>query len=1351
MNGDTCQTQICRYGSMTFPRLDQYIGYSLAQYGEWAQLELEMLLRFVFPGSIVVDVGANVGSHSLAFARAVGKHGVVYAFEPQPFIYELLKKNIESNNITNVRPNRAGVGRELSKMWMDTPDYAASANFSGISLSTDRPRTNRGSRSARIVTIDSLALHACSLIKIDAEGMELDVLVGARKTIRERLPVIFAECTNVRKGWNLVTQMRGLRYAALFYGAAAFNCNNFLRKSSNPLFGSACETGLLFVAKSSLANCQAQIVGDPNFSLVENQDDLVRGLLKKPQYREEVAPELIALPSQAEKEERPFAAFNELTAENERLYAELLRSREALTRMRKESEKDHRRTEEQNKIVLANHRSESEKALRCIKAENESKLRSMREETNSRLEVQQNAMARFEKESEAKYRSLRGETKSKIEALSSGLVERQNTIDVLNKQLQEIISSRSWKFTKPLRVVANKVRLAGKSAHSPLALFWALFPSTLRRRLSLFRHMRMIRKSGLFDSAYYLQQYPDVAAAGKDPLIHYLESGAGEGRNPSSLLDTRSHVKLLEGANVHTNPIVMYSYFIKLLRRGPLFDSEYYLNQYPDVAIARIDPIVHFILAGATEGRDPSPLFDTKFYLEQNPDVRASGINPLAHFIIHGKKENRSHRLVVSVSNEDSRNRSLERNSAEAVAKNSNLPASLSPSLSTVQARANESETWSDYQIIKSRIARAEEERLGKINPRIPGLVHIVHERADSFAKSISLPEEAQPIVSIVIPARNGFILTLECLAAIVEHSIGEKYEVILVDDGSTDRIPELAKVKGITYLRNAENKGFVATCNRGARKARGQYVVFLNNDTQPAEGWLGNLVETFRIKKDVGAVGPKILFPDGRLQEAGNSIYPNMSVCMVGLNDDPTRARYNYLRQVEYCSGACLMVGREHFLCMGGFAADLAPGYYEDVELQLRLRKEGLNIYYNPNSTVVHHLSATNLEGPTSDKQRYVLRNSQYMREKWGDWIDSQAMVRLIAFYFPQFHAFPENEFWWGRGFTEWTNVSKAQPNFVGHYQPHLPGEMGFYDLRVPEVLERQAELARSYGIHGFCFFYYWFAGKRLMEKPLERLLDSSKPDIPFCLSWANENWTRRWDGGHLKGQVMIAQEHSEEDDKAVIKDLMRYFRHPNYIRVKGKPMLLIYRVGLFPEITRTVEIWRDLCRRNGIGDIYLVRVESFDHASSLESPESHGFDAAVEYPPHHRSAPYSGRLQLVNPEFRGSVNDYRDFVLQDVNYKDAKYTHFRAVMPSWDNTARRQNDGVVFWGSTPGAYQASLETAVQYTFEQNVGEERVVFVNAWNEWAEGAHLEPDRRFGRAYLEATRNALKALYFSRGQ
>jgi glycosyltransferase involved in cell wall biosynthesis len=349
-----------------------------------------------------------------------------------------------------------------------------------------------------------------------------------------------------------------------------------------------------------------------------------------------------------------------------------------------------------------------------------------------------------------------------------------------------------------------------------------------------------------------------------------------------------------------------------------------------------------------------------------------------------------------------------------------------------------------------------------------------------------------------------------------------------------------------------------------------------------------------------------------------------------------------------------------------------------------------------------------------------------------------SKPAAKLICFYLPQYHPIPENDHWWGAGFTEWTNVQPALPQFEGHDQPRIPGDLGYYNLLDPGVQRKQVEIARNYGIGGFCFYFYWFAGKRLLEQPLINYLENDELDLPFCLCWANENWSRRWDG--LDSEVLIAQDHSPEDDLAFIRYVARYMRDRRYIRVNSKPLIVVYRPGMLPSASGTANRWRKWCADNGIGDIYLAYTQSFEKVD----PRVYGFDAAIEFPPNN-SAPVivTNSVAPYNEDFGCIVYDWTSTASINRKYKKVPYRLFRGVCPSWDNTARRKNRSTILINSDPHQYQEWLKNAIKDTVSAQVNpEERLVFINAWNEWAEGAYLEPDARRGYAYLQATRNAL---------
>ncbi|MGB7269925.1 MAG: glycoside hydrolase family 99-like domain-containing protein [Albidovulum sp.] len=346
---------------------------------------------------------------------------------------------------------------------------------------------------------------------------------------------------------------------------------------------------------------------------------------------------------------------------------------------------------------------------------------------------------------------------------------------------------------------------------------------------------------------------------------------------------------------------------------------------------------------------------------------------------------------------------------------------------------------------------------------------------------------------------------------------------------------------------------------------------------------------------------------------------------------------------------------------------------------------------------------------------------------------------VRVIAIYLPQFHPFEENDLWWGKGFTEWTNVGKALPVFAGHYQPHCPVHLGYYDLRIASVMEEQAKIAKEYGVGGFAYYFYWFDGRTIMEDPLKAMLANPRVDMPFSLTWANENWTRRWDG--QENDILIGQNHSLEDSRALIHHLAAYFRDSRYIRIDNRPVFTVYRPEAIPDIRATTDLWRAEARALGFDGLYLMATET----SGRRDPRPLGFDAGVEFPPIGFSAPKDPiSLNIPDPSFEGRIHDYRQVVKQALAQPAADYPRFRTAMLSWDNTARKPKRADIFADFSIAEYRKWL-SALCHDARHKVGaaeDEKIVYVNAWNEWAEGTHLEPDQRFGFAYLQATYEAL---------
>ena len=354
---------------------------------------------------------------------------------------------------------------------------------------------------------------------------------------------------------------------------------------------------------------------------------------------------------------------------------------------------------------------------------------------------------------------------------------------------------------------------------------------------------------------------------------------------------------------------------------------------------------------------------------------------------------------------------------------------------------------------------------------------------------------------------------------------------------------------------------------------------------------------------------------------------------------------------------------------------------------------------------------------------------------------------IKALAFYLPQFHAVKENDEWWGKGFTEWTNTRQAEPRFPGHYQPREPhDDIGYYDLSDIEVMRQQASLARKHGIYGFCFYYYWFSGNRLLEKPVDLLLRHPEIDINFCLCWANENWTRTWDGLHK--DVLMDQKHLADDAVNFIRDLQIYLEDSRYIRANGKPVIMIYKPDIIPNVEDVVKTWRQWWRDNTGGEleIWCNRTNFADTACKAFS----GFiDAVVEFPPH--VVPYEVDQTKMAFDTTGHFYDYRSLISDITHGTERTETpttsFYRSVMLGWDNSARRKDGWSVWYGFSLESYYHWLRHVISYTRRSFPLDRRYVFINAWNEWAEGTYLEPDRKYGYASINTTSRALFDLPF----
>jgi Glycosyltransferase WbsX len=362
----------------------------------------------------------------------------------------------------------------------------------------------------------------------------------------------------------------------------------------------------------------------------------------------------------------------------------------------------------------------------------------------------------------------------------------------------------------------------------------------------------------------------------------------------------------------------------------------------------------------------------------------------------------------------------------------------------------------------------------------------------------------------------------------------------------------------------------------------------------------------------------------------------------------------------------------------------------------------------------------------------------------------ETSRKARLIAFYLPQYHPIPENDEWWAKGFTEWTNVTKAKPLFPGHHQPNLPSDLGFYDLRVPETRIAQAELARKHGIEGFCYWHYWFGnGKRLLERPFLEVLESGQPDFPFCLGWANHTWSGIWDG--CADRILVKQTYPGKDDyKAHFDNVLPAFSDDRYMKVKGKPIFTVFLPEEIPSSIEFTDYWRELAIQAGFPDMYFVGLSN----NPNWNPKDWGFDAFTSHPPKEMTSriPKSFTNKIFRKLFKKDIKiflrdnfsipeiyNYERLIKYAVSEIKHKSKFIPSVVPNWDNTPRSGANGIVFQNSTPDLFKIYLKNAIQEV-EYKPSAERIVFIKSWNEWAEGNYLEPDRKFGTAYLEAIKS-----------
>jgi lipopolysaccharide biosynthesis protein len=777
------------------------------------------------------------------------------------------------------------------------------------------------------------------------------------------------------------------------------------------------------------------------------------------------------------------------------------------------------------------------------------------------------------------------------------------------------------------------------------------------------------------------------------------------------------------------------------LRASGVFDEMFYLTTYPDVAQGGHDPIAHYLSHGRREGRLPNPLFDPVFYLEKCPDVAESGADPLLHFVRSGAAEGRwPHRWFDT-------GFYLRSNPVVAEMGMNPLAHYLEVGAATGRDPHPDFDTsW--YLQTYPEVAAA------GLNP----LVHYVLWGADRGYRPGPRPPRAN--VPLAPPAPRRAPVRRERapgavpqIAVILHLFYVDLWEEILryldqLDEdfdlfvslspetgaGFDERIREEFPHADVRYFDNrGRDIGPFMMFLRDERLQHYELVCKIHSKKSPhrvdGDRWRGNLLhqllgapaiireirDVFEADPSVGLLGPANHLDRDEDSWGSNRQRMEQLARRMGVGSSDIT--------LEFFAGSMFWFRPRAFARLLDLGIEL-----EDFEAERGQLDGGLHHALERSFPIA--VRAAGYEVHPFVRPSHAARAGTRVGER---------RIKLVAFYLPQFHPIPENDAWWGPGFTEWTNVTRARPLYQGHLQPRLPKDLGFYDLRVAETRRAQADLARRFGIHGFCYYYYWFDGRRLLERPLEEVVRSGAPDFPFCICWANENWTRRWDG--LEEDVLVRQSYSLDSSRRFIRDVIPMLRDPRYLRYQGRPVLLVYRVREIPDLAETLDLWRRECAAEGVGPIHLAAVRFWD----VVDVHSYGFDAAVDFPPHHlKVRNIADELPGLAPDFEGLIYDYRDAARRSLESRGHGYEKLahRGVMLAWDNTPRRGKAAHIAHGATPEAYREWLQGVLEQEMEHNREPESLVFINAWNEWGESAALEPDHHFGMGFLEATREAM---------
>ncbi len=863
------------------------------------------------------------------------------------------------------------------------------------------------------------------------------------------------------------------------------------------------------------------------------------------------------------------------------------------------------------------------------------------------------------------------------------------------------------------------------------------------------------RPNPYFFPKWYAESNPDICEEYAGLLQHYVAVGESEGRSPNPLffpkwyLQQNPDLKGWEGC-------LLFHYIEWGEKEGrypsPLFSPEWYRTEHGVQSKA----LPHYLERGEKEGLSPNPIFHPHWYKENNPDLLEQEICLLYHYLCYGEKEGR-------------------------------LPAAhffpewyrqhyMTEELDKGECALFHFLTCGDGQgYCPSPFFDSEwyAEEYGNIDMRgLTPYCHYLNTGQYEGFECVPWPMRQRlslPVVPFYHGEERGFaewsnaaihlhVRSLDSLLSFLERLEESSLPLYLTMNEelwkSCEENPSLAEMlrsfDGQVTIRQIPSQG-----GEAVSALLLEYREFFSHFA-----YIGNFVLDERMEPEHERIFDLLLGEKGeRLSEMEKLFKRDASLVYVGrscLEEEPFSWGRSYgaaqsilEKYTDFCiddfpvvdEAACFMFWAKQDVLQKfwglpfsyhNFATDLVAG---DGCLADALKK----IFYVLATGVGKLYRFHSLNDPFDDYRRF-----EDLRDYSSKLVEND--IQVLSYYLPQFHPTPENDEWHGKGFTEWTKVRAATPLFRGHWQQHIPHEdVGYYLLESSDVLRKQAKLMKCAGVTGMIFYHYWFTGKLILEKPAQMLLAEKDIDMPFCFCWANENWTKRWDGND--DEILLAQQYSEEDAEAFIRYLIPFFRDERYIKVDGRPMLHVYRPTAIPSPEVYLSVWKRVCREEGVPEPWVVATLT----RGAEDPRDFGMDGAVERVLHDwTSGGVYEMKNYVEPycTFEGSILNYPDVADYYVKKNEAKeFTYFRSIVPCWDNTARYGNKAYVLHNPTPEKFQYWLDETVKWTRKNLPADKRFLIVNAWNEWAEGNHLEADSRFGYAWLNCVGRSLAGIKF----